>query len=275
MASTTVKVEDKLIGASKFNAWKSRIVNIIEENELEELISRVIEELTSNKTRETYKKKQDKAKRIIFYSIKDNMMPIIGHLRIAKECFDTLANLYENKAPTQKRILKKQLHILRMGKDDSVATLFSKISQTKDQLIAIGVSIDDYDLVKTVFDGLVESRGVFPASVNGREVQPNFDRLWHDYLEEEGILKSRNESSLLRDHALSIKTTKWKKFPQAKGKGKKPQGQLSHLNPHLSKVKYFNCNNLGHYARNYRNPPFQQKRRGRFQASVATKEAKP
>jgi hypothetical protein len=127
--------------------------------------------------------------------------------------------------------------------------------------------------VQTAFDGLPASWGVSLASVNGREVQPNFDRLWHDCLEEEG--KSRNESSLLRDHVLSAKTKKWKKFPQTKGKGKKPQGKLSHLNPHLSKVKCFNCNKLGHYARDCRNPLSQQKRRGRFQVSVATEEAKP
>ena len=97
-------------------------------------------------------------------------MPIIGHLRTAKECSDALANLYEKKAPTQKRILKKQLRTLRMGKDDSVATFFSKIAQTKDQLVAIGVPVDDDDLVQTAFDGLPESWGVFLASVNGREV---------------------------------------------------------------------------------------------------------
>jgi hypothetical protein len=139
----------------------------------------------------------------------------------------------------------------------------------------IGVPIDDDDLVQTAFDGLPESWGVFLASVNGREVQPNFDRLWHDRLEEEGRLKSRNDHSLLRDHALLAKTKKRKKFPQAKGKGKKPQGKLSHLNPHLSKVKCFNCNKIGHYARDSRNPPSQQKRKGRFQASFATEETKP
>jgi hypothetical protein len=252
-----------------------RMVNILEENELEELITRVIEEPTSNTTRATYRKKQAKAKRIIFDSVKDIMMPIIGYLRTAKECFDALANLYVKKAPTQKRILKKQLRTLRMGKDNSFATFFSKIAQTKDQLIAIGVPVDDDDLVQIAFDGLTESWGVFLASVNGREVQRNFDRLWHDCLEKEGRLESRNESSLLSDHGLSPKTKKWKKFPQAKGKGKKPQGKLSHLNPHLFKVKCFNCNKLGHYARDCRNPPSQQKRRGRFQASVATEEAKP
>ena len=177
MASTSVKVEDRLIGASNFNAWKSKIVNILEENDLEELISREIEEPTSNTARATYKRKQTKAKRIILYSVKDSMMPIIGHLRIAKDCFDALAKLYEKKAPTHKRILKKQLRTLKIGKDDIVATFFSKIAQTKDHLIAIRVHVDDDDLVQNTFDGLPESWGVFLASVNGRESQLNFERL--------------------------------------------------------------------------------------------------
>ena len=102
MTSSLVKVEDRLIGASNFNAWKSKIVNILEENELKELIIRVIEEPTSNTVRAAYRKKQAKAKIIIFDSVKDNMMPIICHLRIAKECFDSLTNLYEKKTPTRK-----------------------------------------------------------------------------------------------------------------------------------------------------------------------------
>jgi hypothetical protein len=275
MASSSVKAEDRLEGASNFNAWKCRILNILEESDLDELVTRVIEEPTSNTGRAAYKKRQAKAKRIIFDSVKDNMMPIIGHLRTAKDCFDALANLYEKKAPTQKRILKKQLRTLRMGKDETIVAFFSKIAQTRDQLTAIGVVVDDDDLVQTAVDGLPESWGIFLASVNGREAQPNFERLWHDCLEEEGRLKSRNEHSIVRDHALSAKAKRWKKFPQPKGKGKKPQGKLSHLNPHLSKVRCFNCNKLGHYAKDCRNPPSQQRRKGKFHASVATEEAEP
>ena len=181
MTPLSVKAEDRLVGETNFNAWKYRIINILEENDLEDYITREIGEPTTNTARATYKRKQTKDKMIIFDSIKDNMMPLIGHLRTAKECFDALANLYEKKALTQKRILKKQLRTLKMGKDDTIAT-FSKIAQTKDQLIAIGVPVDDDDLVQTAIDGPPAAWGVFLASVNGRESQPNFERLWHDCL---------------------------------------------------------------------------------------------
>ena len=111
-------------------------------------------------------------------------MHIIAPLRIAKECFDALANLYEKKSPTQRRALKKQLRSLKMEKDETIATFFSKISQIRHQLMAIRDKVEDDDLVQTIFDALPESWETFLTSVNGREVQPNFKRLWHDCLEE-------------------------------------------------------------------------------------------
>ena len=53
-------------------------------------------------------------------------MPVITPLKTAKECFDTLTNLYEKKAPSQKRVLKNQLSYLKMEKDEGVASFFKK-----------------------------------------------------------------------------------------------------------------------------------------------------
>jgi hypothetical protein len=270
MASSSIKAEDRLEGASNFNARKARVFNILEESDLDELVTRVMEEPTSNARRPSYKKRQAKAKGVIFDSVKDSMMPLIAHLRTVKEFFDALANLYEKKAPNQKRTLKKQLRTLKMEKDETISAFFSKIAQTRDQLAAIGVAVDDDDLVQAAVDGLPESWETFLSSVNGREVQPNFKRLWHDCLEEEGRLKSINEPSTVKDHALSAKAKKWKKFTQHKGKGK-----YSHPHSHLSKVICFNYNKLDHYEKDCRNPPSQQKRKGRFHASVATEEEEP
>jgi hypothetical protein len=76
----------------------------------------------------------------------------------------------------------------------------------------------------------------------------------------------------MKEHALSAKAKKLKRFPQRKNKGKKPQGKHSHSHSHLSKVRCYNRNRLGHYAMDCRNRPSKQKRKGKFHASVAAEE---
>ena len=48
MASSSIKSEDRLEGASNFNAWKARVLNILEESDLDDLDARVVEEPTTN-----------------------------------------------------------------------------------------------------------------------------------------------------------------------------------------------------------------------------------
>ena len=100
MASISVRPEDRLEGTSNFNTWKSRVINIFEEHDHNSFVTIVIEEPTTNERRINYKKNQAKEKRIIYDSVKDNLMSVITALNTAKECFDTLVNLYENKSPT-------------------------------------------------------------------------------------------------------------------------------------------------------------------------------
>jgi hypothetical protein len=43
MDSSLVKAEDRLEGDSTFNAWKARVFNILEESDLDALVTRVME----------------------------------------------------------------------------------------------------------------------------------------------------------------------------------------------------------------------------------------
>ena len=97
-----------------------------------------------------------------------------------------------------------------MERDEKVATFFSRIAQIRDQLLAIGDKVEDDDLVQTVFDGLPTTWETFLASVNEREVQPNFKRLWQDCLDEESRIQSRSGPPPNTNLALAVKTTKGK-----------------------------------------------------------------
>jgi hypothetical protein len=66
-------------------------------------------------------------KRIIFDSVKDSIIPAMTSLMTAKDCMDTLVNLYEKQAPSQKRTLKHNIKYLKMEKVKSVASFCSRI----------------------------------------------------------------------------------------------------------------------------------------------------
>lgn len=183
---TTLRVEDRLDGELNFNPWKARIIYLLEESDLDGYVTRVVEEPTDDVAKAAYKKNQARAKRIIYDSMKDHLIPIISPLNIAKKCYDVLVKLIETKTPSQKRALKSKLCSIKMTTDDTIATFFTKISQLKDQLITIGENVEDDDLVQIAIDGLPPIWETIVSGVCAHENQPTFERFWIDCLQEEG-----------------------------------------------------------------------------------------
>jgi hypothetical protein len=94
-SSISVRAEDRLEGATNFNVWKLCITNILQEHDLEQYVTTVVEEPMNNAGRMTFRKIQAKGKRIIFDLVKDSIMSAMTSLMTAKDCMDTLVNLYE------------------------------------------------------------------------------------------------------------------------------------------------------------------------------------
>ena len=63
------------------------MINILVENDLDSFVTIVIKEPTTNTGRTNYKKNQSKENRIIYDSVKDNLMSVITPLKMAKKCF--------------------------------------------------------------------------------------------------------------------------------------------------------------------------------------------
>ena len=151
MATPTVKPEPN------FTAWKAR-----------DLVTRNFEEPTAVTARAAYRKKQDKAKRLIFESIKDSMMPLVQSLPTAKDCMDTLSKMYDVDAPSLKRSLKKELFTMKMEKDETVASFFSRIAQLKERLSTIAAVTKPDDFIGATIDGIPDSWSSFIGLVFGR-----------------------------------------------------------------------------------------------------------
>ena len=89
--------------------------------------------------------------------------------------------------------------------------------------MSIGVMVDNDDLIQTVFDGLPSSWESFLVVLNAREVQPNFERLWHDCLQEEWRIQSKTsffkeKITLMTRMKRGKKSFPQKRFPRQKEK---------------------------------------------------------
>ena len=60
-------------------------------------------------------------------------------------------------------------------------------------------------------DGLPSSWETFLARINARENQRDFERLWHDCLQEEGRIQSQNGTPKEENLALAARTRKGSK----------------------------------------------------------------
>jgi hypothetical protein len=85
-----------------------------------------------------------RAKRIIEDSIKDHLIPQVDSKNTPKYIFDALTRMYEGKNINQKMNLRNQLKKKKMQKGETVHDYFSRVSQFKEQLEAIGDNLDEY-----------------------------------------------------------------------------------------------------------------------------------
>ena len=125
---------------------------------------------------------------------------------------------------------------------------FGRISQVKDQLASISVETDEDDLLQTAIDGLPTSWETFLAAVNGREEQPNFERLWHDCIQEEGHIQNKAMHTKEENLALMARTKKGRK-PFAPKKYFHSKKKEITKNFEKSKFKCFYHGKKGHFAR--------------------------
>ena len=77
MSTSGLRVEDRLDGGGNWTPWKARIVLLLEECELWELVGQAVTLPTDPILLVEFKKKNVRAKRIILDSVKDH---IISHV---------------------------------------------------------------------------------------------------------------------------------------------------------------------------------------------------
>jgi hypothetical protein len=82
--SSSLRVEYRLDGATNFKYWKTRILLILDENEIQNYTKQNVLEPESVEEKAMHKKNEAKAKRILIDSVKDHSIPHFAELKNAK-----------------------------------------------------------------------------------------------------------------------------------------------------------------------------------------------
>jgi hypothetical protein len=159
--SASTKLVEKLEGIDNFRAWKYRIGLILVENDLSRFVKEEVEEPEDAVEKAKHQKDSIRAQRIIVDSIKDHLIPYVSSKKNPKEMFDALRKLYEGKNINQKMNLRTQLKNTKMQKGEMIQEYFSRISEIKEQLKAIGDTINEDEFVINTLNGLARPWDAF------------------------------------------------------------------------------------------------------------------
>ena len=111
-----LRVEDRLDGAANYCSWRARIILLLEENELLEVVENTPTNpiVVPNPTIDlvaniAFHKKDVKARRTILDAVKDHIIPHIGQLARAFEMWDSLTKTYQSSNENRKMVLREKL----------------------------------------------------------------------------------------------------------------------------------------------------------------------
>jgi hypothetical protein len=246
-----LRVEDRLDGAVNFGAWKERMILILQESELWDIVENSTTNPVTIPTDATllaaYNKKSIKAKRIILDAIKDHLIPHVTGKTNAYEMWESLTKLYQSTNENRKMVLREKLKSIRMTKAENVVTYLTRLTQVRDELGVVGEAIVDSELVRTTLNGVTKQWVVFVEGIVARENLPKWERLWDDFVQEEtrrGYVHGSSSTGNDEENVALAANNK-KKFKKGPKGGNKPKSEGK---KDMSKVKCFACHKFGHYA---------------------------
>ena len=101
-------------GAENFQAWKYRVLLMLEEHDQEEYVKGEVANPEGDEDKAKHKKNLVKSKRIIASSIKDHLIPHVSSLKNPKKMFDALTNFYKETNMNMNMTLRNQLNGMKM-----------------------------------------------------------------------------------------------------------------------------------------------------------------
>ena len=94
--------------------------------------------------------------------------------------YDALSKMYEGRNINRKMNLRTQLKSTKMCQGQSIQDYFTRVSQFKEQLEAIGDSLDEDELLMTALNGLTRPWDSFIQTMCAGKESMKFEIVWED-----------------------------------------------------------------------------------------------
>jgi hypothetical protein len=286
MSASQMRVEDRLARASNWSPWKARMVFVLEDLELWDIVEAPVPVLpvTTPILLAEFRKSKNKAKRTICDAVRDHIIPHLTGKTYAYEMWSSLCKLYESYNENRKAVLHDRLRDIRMLKDESVTSFLGRYIQIRDELGAVGEVVDPNSLVRQAMNSFTKPWGPFVCGIVAREVMPTWERMWDDFVQQEIRLvveasgQRHQQQSGQGDEDLALWAKGKKKVNRGGRQGPKfgaplqgsgrerSNGQSSGQKRDMSKVKCFVCKKFGHYVGQY---PNRKKKRSGIAATLS------
>jgi hypothetical protein len=187
MLVSQMRVEDRLVRASNWLPWKARMVFVLEDLELWDIVEAVVPPIpvTAPILVAEFRRRNNKAKRIICDAVRDHIIPHLTGKTCAYEMWASLCKLYESSNENWKMVLHDRLRGIHMLEDELVTSFLGRYTQIRDELAVVGEVVNPNSLVRQAMNSFTKPWGPFVRGIVAREVMPTWERMWDDFVQEE------------------------------------------------------------------------------------------
>jgi hypothetical protein len=193
MSASQMHVKDRLVGANNWSPWKARIVFILEDVELWDIVEAlvVVPPTTALILLAEFRKRNNKAKRTICDSVRDHIIPHLIGKSWAYEIWASLCKLYQSSNENQKMAFHDQLRGICMLKDELVTSFLGRYTQIRNYLGVVEEVVEPNSMVRTTLKIFTKPWGPFVHGIVAKEVMSTWERMWDDFVQEETRLGQR------------------------------------------------------------------------------------
>ena len=233
---------------SNYNIWKQRMLTIFEYRRLDQLIlGKELRPGTAGTDQDKFDDRNREAVMLLKLSVADDQLPQIPSGKTAAEIWQQLKELHETSDKSRAFFLKNQLFSIMMDEHMSLQEHLNKIKDIRDQLEAIGRTMEEEDMVVITLKSLPKSYEHFIETLNITNVDLKFSDLCTKLLQKDRWKQQfgSGTSSVPLENAFAAKYQSSQSFQQ--------RGSSQSFDPNRKKSVQCNyCHRFGHMKKDCR-----------------------